>query len=97
MKINGLAALRNHIQNYSKSKKWIENWISDARSSQWTTPHQIKQHYASCSFLPGNVVIFNVCGNDFRLETVVAYKNGLVFVRWIGTHADYTRRFKKQP
>jgi mRNA-degrading endonuclease HigB of HigAB toxin-antitoxin module len=36
--------------------------------------------------------IFNVKGNDYRLEVNVAFKSGLVVVKWIGTHAEYDER-----
>ena len=92
MKINGLALLHEHVKQYPKTKSWIENWIADVRAANWTTPHDIKARYARASILPSNIVIFDVCGNQFRLETIVAYRNQLIVVRWIGTHADYSRR-----
>ena len=46
----------------------------------WATPQRIKVRYASASFLHGNVVIFNVRGNAYRLEAHVAYRNGIVVV-----------------
>lgn len=95
MKISGLPLLHDFIRQYPKAKRWIESWISEVKSTDWLTPHAIRTRYSSCSFLADNIVIFNVCGNDFRLEVVVAYKNQLVVVRWIGTHAEYTRRLKK--
>ncbi len=46
---------------------------------------------ASASFLAGNIVIFNVKGNRYRLEVRVAYNIG-GSVLWAGTHAEYTKR-----
>ena len=48
--------------------------------------------YSSASFT-GKNVIFNVRGNDYRLVTVVAYKVGVVTIEWIGTHAEYTKKY----
>jgi mRNA interferase HigB len=36
-------------------------------------------------------VIYNVGGNKFRLVIKVAYKTGIVYIRFVGTHAEYTR------
>lgn len=33
-----------------------------------------------------------VKGNDYRLEVTVAYKIGVVVVKWLGTHAEYDER-----
>ena len=43
--------------------------------------------------LERNTVIFNVRGNEYRLVTVVAYLTGVVVVEWIGTHAEYTKKY----
>lgn len=43
-------------------------------------------------FLGGNVVIFNVKGNHYRLEVLVGYNTGIVVIRWAGTYAQYTKR-----
>jgi mRNA interferase HigB len=34
-------------------------------------------------------VVFNIKGNDYRLIVAVAYRVGLVYVKFIGTHAQY--------
>lgn len=62
----------------------------------WTTPLAIKDRYASASFLRGNVVIFNVRGNNHRLEVHVAFRNGIVTVLWIGTHHEYDERNRRR-
>ena len=43
------------------------------------------------SFLPNNRVVFNIKGNDFRLVVTVRYTQGLMFVRFVGSHAEYDR------
>lgn len=45
----------------------------------------------SASFLAGNRVVFNLKGNKYRLDTKIAYQTGVVFVKRIGTHAEYDR------
>jgi mRNA interferase HigB len=74
------------------ARTWIENWIADAEAAQWRTPQDIKRNYASASFLADNIVIFNVKGNHYRMVVRVAYRTGIVVVRWAGTHAEYTKR-----
>jgi mRNA interferase HigB len=36
-------------------------------------------------------VVFNLGGNKFRLLVVVAYVNGVVLVKQVGTHAEYDK------
>jgi len=34
-------------------------------------------------------VLFNICGNKYRLVVKFNYKKGLGFVRFLGTHKAY--------
>jgi len=36
-------------------------------------------------------VVFDLKGNDYRLVTAIDYKKGIVWIKWIGTHAQYDR------
>jgi len=35
--------------------------------------------------------VFNICGNKYRLVVKVHYNTGVMYVRFIGTHAEYDR------
>jgi mRNA interferase HigB len=92
MRIAGRDELDEFVGAHADARAWIENWIADAETARWLTPQDIKRNYASISFLASNIVIFNVKGNRYRMEVRVAYNTGTVVVRWVGTHAEYTKR-----
>ena len=92
MQIAGRDKLDAFSGAHPDARSWIENWIADAEAALWRTPQDIKRNYASASFLADNIVIFNVKGNHYRMEVRVAYKIGVVVVRWAGTHAEYSKR-----
>ena len=94
MKLLGKDKLASFIRKHADARKWLQNWIADVEESIWKSPSDIKLTYASASFLSENVVIFNVKGNTYRLETSVAYQTEIVLVIWIGNHAEYDRRHK---
>ena len=94
MKLLGKDKLASFIRKHADARKWIQNWIADVEESIWKSPSDIKLTYASASFLSENVVIFNVKGNSYRLETSVAYQTEIVLVIWIGNHAEYDKRHK---
>lgn len=96
MKIAGRNLLDAFCAKHTDARSWIENWLSDAEAATWTKPQDLKDRYASASVLAGNTVIFNVKGNDYRLEVVCAYRTGVVFVKWVGTHAEYDDRNRKR-
>jgi mRNA interferase HigB len=96
MKIVGRDTLSDFCAKHTDARRWVENWLADAETAKWQSPHEIKDRYSSASFLAGNTVIFNVKGNEYRLEVTCAYRTGVVFVKWIGTHAEYDARNRKR-
>ena len=93
MRIVGREKLDQFCAAHADCRKWIGTWIVDVGGSRWRTPQDIKDKYASASMLERNTVIFNVRGNEYRLVTIVAYQTGVVVVEWIGTHAEYTKKY----
>jgi mRNA interferase HigB len=91
VRIVGRQKLEEFTAKHADARPWIENWIADTELSEWKAPEDIKGKYASASFLSDNVVIFNVKGNRYRLQVLVAYGTGTVVVQEIETHAEYSK------
>ena len=45
--------------------------------------------YGDASILKGSRVVFNIAGNKYRLVARINYPYRVVYVRFIGTHAEY--------
>jgi len=65
--------------------------ITNARTADWASPDAIRRRYRSASILRGNRVVFNIAGNKYRLVARINYHYRVVYIRFIGTHADYDR------
>jgi mRNA interferase HigB len=50
-----------------------------------------KGRYASASVYGNHRVVFNVGGNQYRLVVEVQYQAVIVWVKFVGTHAQYDR------
>ncbi len=67
----------------------LKAWYDDVVNANWSSPQDIKNHYRNASFLGNNRVVFNIKGNDYRLIVAVAYRLGVFYIKFIGTHAEY--------
>ena len=47
--------------------------------------------FRTADILPGNRVVFDIGGNKYRLVVAVHYRGKRIYVRFIGTHAEYDR------
>ena len=71
------------------ARRALEAWHREARRAAWRSPQDIKRQYASASVLKGSRVVFNICGNRYRLVVRINFSLQIVFVRFVGTHTQY--------
>ena len=93
MTLVGLEKLNVFMRKHTDTRSWIESWVADVAGSNWQNTQDIKNRYSTASFLADHIVFFNIKGNSYRLQVQVAFKTGKVIVKWIGTHAEYTKLF----
>ena len=66
-------------------------WYRDVLQADWAAPADIKAQFRSASILKDGRVVFNLAGNKYRLVVWVNFPCRVVYVRFIGTHAEYDR------
>lgn len=67
-------------------------WFSIVERASWASPTEIRAVFGSADFLANNRVVFDVKGNTYRLVAQIKYGPlFLVFIRFVGTHAEYER------
>jgi mRNA interferase HigB len=70
-------------------KSALDAWFYEVLRADWKTPADVLRAYANASIVGPDRVVFNIKGNDYRLVVAVNYRHQIVFIKWIGTHADY--------
>ena len=44
--------------------------------------------YTSADVIPGNRMVFNIKGNSYRLIVKIHCNTGIIYIRFVGTHAE---------
>lgn len=91
MRIIAKKTLRDFWADYPDTEQQLKSWFQEANKAIWKSPTQIKKAYPSASILPGNRVVFNIKGNNYRLIVRINYDYQIVWIRFIGTHAQYDK------
>ncbi len=71
------------------AKAHLEAWYKEAKSAAWRNPADVKKQYRSASIVKSSRIVFNICGNKYRLVVKINYPAQIVFIRFIGTHKEY--------
>ncbi len=91
MRVIAKKVLREFWEKHEDAEQPLKTWFKEASLANWKDPMDIKSAYIKASILKNSRVVFNICGNKYRLITKVEYEKGWVFIRFIGTHSDYDR------
>ena len=91
MRVVAVATLRPYWTKHPDAEEPLKAWFAEVSKANWTQPADIKAQYRSASVLKNKRVVFNIKGNDHRLIVSVAYQTQVVFVKFVGTHAEYDK------
>ena len=89
MRIIARKTLKDYAERVPGAKSSLEAWFAEAKAADWKTPHDVKAKYGSASILKDGRVVFNIGGNKYRLVVWINYEFSVIYIRFIGTHAEY--------
>ena len=91
MRIIARRTLREYWQKHADAEQPLRAWYAEAKAADWKSPAEIKARYASASILANNRIVFNIGGNKYRLIVAIRYDLGIIYIRFVGTHAAYDK------
>ncbi|MGD0088432.1 MAG: type II toxin-antitoxin system HigB family toxin [Planctomycetota bacterium] len=89
MRLIAKRAVREFWEQYPEAMVPLQAWCKEVKRAAWSKAAEVKAKYGSASIVSSDRVVFNICGNKFRLIAKINYRWGLVYVRFIGTHREY--------
>ncbi len=80
--------LRGH-KDQKAVKSALDAWFYETQDAEWKNPADVRKAYARASIVSADRVVFNIKGNDYRLVAAINYRRQIVFIKWLGSHAEY--------
>ncbi len=69
----------------------LNNWYTIAKAADWNKLADIKKEFNNVDYVGNDRYVFNIKGNDFRLVAMIFFDKRTLFIRFIGTHAQYDK------
>ncbi|MGG7056100.1 type II toxin-antitoxin system HigB family toxin [Nitrosomonas sp. ANs5] len=94
MRVIALSTLKAFWENDSSYADAIQPtlaWYRHTLKAGWSSPSEVKANFKNASILKDGRVVFNIAGNKYRLVVWINYAYKIVYIRFIGTHAQYDR------
>ena len=83
--------LREFWEKHNDCEQQLKSWFKEASVAEWKNAHDIKSEYPSASILNDQRIVFNIKGNHYRLIVKLNYDYQMIWIRFIGTHAEYDK------
>ena len=89
MRIIAKRTLRLFWVAHPVARTRLEDWYAQTVAADWATPAELKAQFGDASILKRSRVVFNISGNRFRVVVKINFPYRVVYVRFVGTHAEY--------
>jgi mRNA interferase HigB len=83
--------LTSFWERHPDSEGALRAWYTEVKRANWSGPQAINTAYRTASILRNNRVVFNIKGNTYRLVVAVKYEFQVVYIGFIGSHAEYDK------
>lgn len=83
------STVRRFAATHADARQPLFAWFAEVEGATWIGPDDVKKRYSSASLLNNQRVVFNIKGNKYRIVVAIKYEFFAVYIRFIGTHAEY--------
>lgn len=73
------------------SRTSLQRWYDTATKAEWHTLGDIRQDFPATDYVGNQRYVFNIRGNKYRLVVVIQFTHGRIYIRFVGTHAEYDK------
>ena len=91
MRVIAKKILREFWEIHSDCEQQLKSWYQEADKATWKNHNELKVDFPSASILNDNRVCFNIKGNNYRLIVKINFNYQMMWIRFIGTHAEYDK------
>lgn len=73
------------------SKAALERWYDRAINADWRNLSEIKEDFLATDYVGNQHYVFDIRGNKYRLIVIIKFTIRRIFIRFVGTHAEYDK------
>ena len=91
MRVIAKKILREFWTKHSDCEQQLKAWYQETSNAEWKNTNEIKLEYPTASIIGDSRIVFNIKGNSYRLIVKINFDYQMIWIRFIGTHAEYDK------
>ncbi len=76
---------------HPQSRVALGTWYKKMKKSSPQSVNGVKRIFRDADYIGDDRYVFNICGNKYRIIALINFCKQKVFIRFIGTHAEYSK------
>ena len=96
MRIRKRELLDRFVKKHADSGKALQKFIDIIEEAEWQNLNDIKTDFNSVDYVTNERYVFDIRGNKYRVVAVIIFVGGVFSIRFVGTHAEYSKIDAKQ-
>ena len=94
MRIIARKTLVEYGKKYPEAKGQLDAWYIFVNNVKWNKFADVTKFSNTADLIQKHTVIFDIKGNQYRLEVKIYFTMQTIYVIWFGTHKEYDERNK---
>ena len=78
-------------QEHADSLNPLLEWYKTVSQADWSNINDVKKTFNSADYVGNERFVFNIKGNRYRLVVAIRFNIRTIFIKFIGTHAEYDK------
>ncbi|GAB3646002.1 type II toxin-antitoxin system HigB family toxin [Echinicola sediminis] len=91
MRIVTYKRIREFSEKHADAENALSFWYHTVSSKEWDNFNELKLDFGTADYVGNHRFVFNIKGNTYRLVCIISFKAKKVYIRFIGTHAEYDK------
>jgi mRNA interferase HigB len=89
MRIFYLQKLAAFAKTHANSRKHLATWKTIVEKATWKKKQDVLADFPNAKIIKNNRARFEIAHNTYRIIAEIDYLEGIVEIRFIGTHNEY--------
>jgi mRNA interferase HigB len=91
MRIVTFTKISEFAKEHPDSETALKEWFKRTKNAKWTCFADVKNTFNTMDSVGNNRFVFNIRGNTYRLVAIIIFASAKVYIRFIGSHAEYDK------
>jgi mRNA interferase HigB len=83
--------LQDFGREHADAVEAVNEWWKKTKEADWASLADIKKMFNSVDYVGNDRYVFNIKGKKYRLVAMIFFDIRTLYIRFIGTHAEYDK------